>query len=82
MPKLKILGAKEIIKFLIQQGFIVSRQNGSHVVLVRIVSFSKQVLTIPNHSNLDKGTIKAIYNQASRFISEVELQKIFYISIR
>jgi len=78
MPKLRNIGHKEIIKFLEQQGFVVDRQKGSHIVLVRIISFSKQVLTVPSHANLDKGTIKAIYNQASRFVPESELQKLFY----
>lgn len=79
MPKLRTIGSKEIIKFLEKQGFVVDRQKGSHIVLVRMISFSKQVLTVPNHLHLDKGTIKAIYNQASRFIPELELQKLFYI---
>ena len=78
MPKLRNVGYKEIIKFLEQQGFVVDRQKGSHIVLVRVISFSKQVLTVPSHENLDKGTIKAIYNQASRFVPESELQKLFY----
>ena len=78
MPKLRVLSSKEIIKFLEQNGFVIDRQKGSRIVLVRSVSFSKQVLTVPNHSNLDKGTIKAIYNQTSRFIPELELQKFFY----
>ena len=78
MPKLRILSSKEIIKFLEKQDFIFNRQKGSHIVLVRVVSFSKQVLTIPNHARVDKGTIKALYNQISRFIPESDLQKLFY----
>ena len=78
MPKLRILSSKEIIKFLEKQNFIIDRQKGSHIVLVRIVSFSKQVLTIPNHTSLDKGTIKVLHNQISRFVPESDLQKLFY----
>ena len=70
MPKLRVLTSKEIIKFLEQQGFMIDRQRGSHAILLRSVSFSKQVLTVPVHKNLDKGTIKTLYNQISRFVPE------------
>ena len=39
---------------------------------------SAQTLTIPNHDELDKGTLKAIYNQALRYISEENLREHFY----
>jgi len=78
MPKLRALKSKEIIKFLEQQGFVIDRQKGSHIVFTKTVSFSKQVLTIPKHDTLDKGTIKALYNQISRFVPEVEIQNLFY----
>ena len=78
MPKLRVLKSKEIIKFLKQQGFVVDRQKGSHIVLAKTISFSKQVLTIPKHNTLDKGTIKALYNQISRFVPETEIQEFFY----
>jgi len=38
----------------------------------------KQTLTIPNHPELDKGTLKAIYRQALRYIPENELKIHFY----
>ena len=78
MPKLRLLNSKEIVKFLEKQGFVIDRQRGSHMVFVRTISFSKQVLTVPNHANLDKGTLKAIYKQINRFVPESEVQKLFY----
>ena len=39
---------------------------------------TSQTLTIPNHDELDKGTLKAIYNQALRYISEENLKGHFY----
>jgi len=54
-------------------------QKGSHIKLVRILSDgSRQTLTIPNHQELDKGTVRAIYRQALRYISENELKPHFY----
>lgn len=78
MPKLRVLKSKEIIRFLEQKNFVIDRQKGSHIVFVRTVSFSKQVLTIPKHDTLDKGTIKALCNQISRFVPETEIQELFY----
>ena len=37
-----------------------------------------QTLTIPNHSELDKGTLKAIYNQVVRYVPENDLRRYFY----
>ncbi len=78
MPKLKTLASPEVISILHTFGFEVVSQKGSHIKLVRSTSFQRQVLIIPNHKELKKGTIKAIYNQASRFVSQEELQKEFY----
>jgi hypothetical protein len=46
--------------------------------LVRLVEGHRQVLTVPNHEDIDKGTLKAIIRQASRYIPEKELRKSFY----
>ena len=78
MPKLATLSAKKLIIFLQEQGFIIDRQKGSHIVLTRVSTFSKQVLTVPNHKELDIGTTKAIYNQSKKYISEDRLNLFFY----
>ena len=54
MPKLRRLSGKEVIVFCEQYNFKISRQKGSHVNLARIVSESKQVVTIPNHKEIDR----------------------------
>lgn len=78
MPKLRILSGVEIIKIFEKFGFIIASQKGSHVKLRKISNNIKQTLTIPKHEELDKGTIKAIYNQALRYIPEIELRELFY----
>ena len=79
MPKLKVLSGQDVIKILLSFGFVVALQKGSHVKLSRIKSDrTKQTLTIPNHFELDKGTIKAIYRQALKYISEDNLKSHFY----
>lgn len=78
MSKLKIFSGEELIKIFLSFGFNVAAQKGSHVKLVRVQIDMKQTLTIPNHPELDKGTLKAIYRQALRYIPENELKIHFY----
>lgn len=78
MPKLIRISAIDLIKFLEKQGFIIDRQKGSHIVMTRQLKISKQVLTIPNHKELDIGTTKAIYNQCKKFVNEEALNNFFY----
>jgi predicted RNA binding protein YcfA (HicA-like mRNA interferase family) len=78
MPKLKNLSGKEVLESLEYFGFSVIKRKGSHVKLRRIIDGIRQTLTIPDHKELDKGTLKAIYLQAGRYISQAELRKYFY----
>ncbi|MEM0023829.1 MAG: type II toxin-antitoxin system HicA family toxin [Thermofilum sp.] len=79
MPRLKVLSGREVVKILSRFGFTIISQKGSHVKLRRILpDGTKQSLTIPLHEELDKGTLKAIYRQALRFIPEEELKPYFY----
>lgn len=78
MPKIKNLSGKKVISILESFGFVIFKQKGSHVKMVRSLGGSREVLTIPNHKELDKGTLRAIFVQATRFISENELRKFFY----
>ncbi len=78
MPKLKNLSGEDVLKILQGFGFVVVSQKGSHLKLKRVINETKQTLTIPLHNELDKGTLKAIYNQTLRYISESDLSKYFY----
>ncbi len=79
MSKLRQLSGRDLIKIFESFGLEVQSQKGSHVKLRRISpDGEKQVLTIPNHATIDKGTLKAILRQASRFIPISELRKYFY----
>ena len=79
MPKLKTLSGKEVIKIFLAFGFAAVAQKGSHVKLARVLpNGTKQSLTIPNHPELDKGTLKAIHRQALKYISDNELRPHFY----
>ena len=79
MSKLRRLSGDEVISILKKFGFEIYSQKGSHVKLRRITKEGRsQSLTIPRHRELDKGTLKAIIKQASRFIPFEELEREFY----
>lgn len=79
MPKLRVLSGEDIVKIFEEMGFHIAGQKGSHIKLKRKIEDERyQTLTIPNHSELDKGTIKAIYNQSLKYTPESDLRKYFY----
>jgi predicted RNA binding protein YcfA (HicA-like mRNA interferase family) len=75
---LKTLSGKDVIRILKGFGFIVHDQSGSHIKLRRVVLGLNQTLIIPNHGSIAKGTLKGIFNQASKFITHAELLPHFY----
>jgi predicted RNA binding protein YcfA (HicA-like mRNA interferase family) len=78
MPKLRRLSGHDVVTILKPFGFLVVAQRGSHMKLKRLGSDGTQVLTIPAHTSLDVGTLRALLRQASRFIPEEQLHPHFY----
>ncbi|MEK7762855.1 MAG: type II toxin-antitoxin system HicA family toxin [Nitrospirota bacterium] len=78
MPKLRRLAGRDVVTILQGFGFQQVAQRGSHVKLVRARTEGRQVLTVPLHTELDSGTLRAIVRQASRFIPEQDLSSHFY----
>ncbi len=78
MPKLKVLSAKEVVEIFCNLGFEVISQKGSYVKLVRQTNFQKQILVVPNHKTIRKGTLRAIFTQSSKFVSQEKLLPYFY----
>jgi predicted RNA binding protein YcfA (HicA-like mRNA interferase family) len=62
MSKLPVLSGRECIKALESAGFYLKRQEGSHIVMRRDDPFAQVV--VPNHKELDRGTLRAIIRQA------------------
>jgi predicted RNA binding protein YcfA (HicA-like mRNA interferase family) len=62
LPRLPVLSAKEVIKSLDQFGFKVIRQTGSHIHLWN--EDRNLLVTVPNHTELAKGTLISIIKQA------------------
>ena len=78
MPKLRRLVGRDVLTVLHGFGFQQISQRGSHVKLVREIAGTRHVLTVHLHSELDSGTLLAIFRQVSRLISEEELRPHFY----
>ena len=68
MSKLPVVSGSECIKALGKVGFEVYRQRGSHIVLVR--KSPPAQTTIPNHKELDRGTLRAIIRQTGLTVEE------------
>lgn len=78
MPRLRVLGGKDLIKIFSAFGFEEVNQHGSHVKMRRVVDENKQTLTVPMHKEIDRGLLKQIFIQASQYISKEELMSLFY----
>lgn len=78
MPKIKYISGKELIKILESFGFVISRQKGSHIILKRIISDGEQVILIPNHVTIDRGTLHSIYKKLLLYLDESEIKSHFY----
>ena len=80
MPKPKRLSGDDIISILATFGFAIHSQRGSHVKLRRFTSAGhRQTLTVPRHKELDSGTVRAIFRQASQYVPEEELRPHFFV---
>jgi len=62
--KLPRLSGREAIKILSKKGFKVARQKGSHIILVKETETGKKAVVVPNHKEIDKGTLLEIIRQA------------------
>ena len=78
MPKLRVLSGNQVVEILLAFGFEIEKQRGSHVKLSRHSGLGKEVLGVPLHKELAKGTLRAIFNQARQYLPEEELKKHFY----
>ncbi len=56
------------MKALSAAGFLVLRQQGSHIILRRQDPFAQVV--VPDHPELDRGTLRAIIRQAGLTVDQ------------
>lgn len=63
MPKLPILSGADLVKTFAKIGYEFDHQTGSHMIL-RHKEPPYRRLTIPNHREIAKGTLRAIIRQS------------------
>ena len=68
MSNLPRISGRECIKVLSKVGFFIRRQQGSHIILRRNDPFTQ--LVVPDHKELDRGTLRAIIRQAGLSIEQ------------
>ena len=60
MSKLPLLSWREVIKALNKIGFVVARQKGSHIILVK----GDRVVPVPRHDQIKRGLLLEIIAEA------------------
>ena len=70
MPKLPVLSGAKLVKILSRIGYELDHQTGSHMIL-RNADPPHRRLTVPNHKELAKGTMKAILRQAGLSVQDL-----------
>ncbi|MBC7264907.1 MAG: type II toxin-antitoxin system HicA family toxin [Chloroflexi bacterium] len=68
MSKLPRISGRECVKALGKAGFYFKRQEGSHIILRRDDPFAQ--IVVPDHKELDRGTLRAIIRQAGLSVDE------------
>lgn len=62
--KLPVISGAACVKALSKAGFYVDRQRGSHIILRRDQPLPARSVVVPDHKELDRGTLRAIIRQA------------------
>jgi predicted RNA binding protein YcfA (HicA-like mRNA interferase family) len=68
MPKLPIISGSDAVKAFERAGWRVSRQRGSHVVMIKEREIAS--LSIPQHKELAPGTLRSLIRCAGMSIEE------------
>ena len=68
MSRLPKVSGRECVKILSKVGFLTVRQHGSHIILRRSNPLAQ--LVVPEHKELDRGTLRAIIRQSGLSLEE------------
>jgi predicted RNA binding protein YcfA (HicA-like mRNA interferase family) len=68
MAQLPNLSGKEVVKVFENLGWEFSRQSGSHIVLTKDGEMAS--LSVPNHNEVAKGTLRSLLRAANLTIDE------------
>ena len=68
MPPLPTLSGLEVVRVFESLGWQVVRQQGSHIILIKPGNFAS--LSIPNHREVAKGTLRSLIRSAGLGVAE------------
>lgn len=69
MSQLPLVSGREVVKALRKIGYEQDRQRGSHIVLRQTAAPHRRV-TVPDHSEVAKGTLRAIIREVGLTVDE------------
>ena len=70
MSKLPVISGRNLCKVLSEIGYSVDHQTGSHIVLRNRFPPHRR-LTVPDHKELAKGTLRSIIRQSGLTVQEL-----------
>ena len=71
MSRLPVVSAREAVRAFGRIGYEVDHQTGSHIILRHRVPPHRR-LTVPNHHELAKGTLRSLIRQAGLSVEEFQ----------
>jgi predicted RNA binding protein YcfA (HicA-like mRNA interferase family) len=63
------ISGREVVKALTRIGYEQDRQRGSHIIL-RQSSYPHRRITVPDHTEIAKGTLRSIIREAGLTVDE------------
>jgi len=67
---MQILSGKEVVRIFEKLGWKVARQKGSHIIMIKDEGIV--TLSVPNHKEIAKGTLRSLIRSAGLAVSEFE----------
>jgi len=67
-PPLPVLSGREVVRVFASLGWQVARQSGSHIVMVKEGEMA--TLSIPDHREVAKGTLRSLIRAAGLTVAE------------
>jgi predicted RNA binding protein YcfA (HicA-like mRNA interferase family) len=68
MPSLPILSGQDVVRIFTALGWSVARQRGSHIVMIKEGAMA--TLSIPDHKEVARGTLRSLIRAANLTIDE------------
>ncbi len=70
MSKLPVVSGQDVVKALAKIGYVFDHQRGSHIVLRQNFAPYRRI-TVPNHKEIAKGTLRKIIREAGLTVEEL-----------